>query len=201
MKILRRQVIEIDLNEIQVGDKIEVDLEGLGNFTATACKLTDKGTKFIFDECVAQRKMNNTRTNDGGYEASDLCQWINTELLNLFPIELKDRIKEITLPTYGQIFGYDEWYSKDIEPDEDEQFEYMTIKQNRKADFNNDIEWYWLKNATKKEYSSADFAFVYSDGYAYYYASASLGVRPVFIIGSINHNPQGAGITKGYKYE
>ncbi len=128
--------------------------------------------------------MNEVRTNRGGYEASDLYQWINSDLLNSFQDDLKDNIKEVTLPTYGQIFGHDDWYHEAIEVDEDKQFECMTVRQNRKADFNNDIEWYWLKNATKKEYSSAGFALVSCAGHAACSnASGSLGVRPVFCIG------------------
>ncbi len=45
----------------------------------------------------------------------------------------------------------------------------------------NEWEWGWLRNATKKEVSSADFADVRYDGNAGYgYATDSRGGRPEF---------------------
>ena len=42
-------------------------------------------------------------------------------------------------------------------------------------------EWYWLQNKVKD--TAARFAIVYFGGNAYYYyASFSLGVRPVFLL-------------------
>lgn len=49
------------------------------------------------------------------------------------------------------------------------------------AHFNNACEWGWLRNAMKKEYSSAGFVSVSSIGAANYtHASYSGGVRPYF---------------------
>lgn len=181
MKVLRRQ--EIETNSILVGDKILIELAEFGDFTATAQKITEAGILFLFDECVAVRQMNEKGTNKGGYEKSSLCKWINGELLQAFPEELKSRISELTIPTYGQIFGHDEWYERAIEPDEDEQLPLMEIRKSRIADFKNEYEWYWLKNATKRDYSAACFARVDRDGFpAYTYASTSVGVRPVFLL-------------------
>ena len=57
----------------------------------------------------------------------------------------------------------------------------MAKRKNRVADFNDDYEWYWLQNATKKDYSAAIFAPVDSHGAAdFHSASSSGGVRPVF---------------------
>ena len=94
---------------------------------------------------------------------------------------MQGRIKDLALPTYGMMFGHDDWYERAIEPDNDEQLPLMAKRKNRIADFNDDYEWYWLQNATKKNYSEARFADVGSYGSASYYsASASGGVRPVF---------------------
>ena len=57
----------------------------------------------------------------------------------------------------------------------------MKQRRNRVAYYKNDCEFGWLRNATKKEFSSAYFAFVGDGGDAYYdYASNSYGVRPEF---------------------
>lgn len=179
MKVLRKQ--ELETSSIQVGDQIVIQLTGFGKFTATAQKITDKGTLFLFDDCVAEQPMNKKYTNKGGYEKSDLCKWINDVLLAAFPKDLRDMIDNLTIPTYGQMFGHDDWYNDVMEPDDDEQLPLMAKRKNRIADFDNDYEWYWLQNAVEKEVSSSFFAFVNLDGAAYGgSASRSFGVRPAF---------------------
>lgn len=178
MKVLRKQ--ELETSSIKVGDQIVIQLTGFDKFTATAQKITDKGTLFLFDDCVTSRPMDAKWINKCGYEKSDLCKWISDVLLAAFPEDLINRINNLTIPTYGQMFGHDDWYNV-MEPDDDEQLPLMAKRKNRIADFDNDCEWYWLQNATKKEVSSSHFAFVTNNGYAAYDgASNSLGVRPAF---------------------
>lgn len=172
----------IALSNIEVGDKIVVDLKDLGEFEATAHEVTDKSVLFIFDDYITERPMNENSTNAGGYEESDLKKWIDNDLFDKFPVELKVRLRELTIPTVGQVFGWDdEWDKEHFEPDGDEQLPLMKLRKNRVAYLNNEFKWGWLRNAMKKEYSSPAFASVngYGDAH-YYYASSSLGVRPAF---------------------
>ena len=181
MKVLRKQ--EIDTANIQVGDQMVIPLAELGEFTATAHKVTDEGVMFIFDDYVTRRPMNNRNTNKGGFEKSDLKKWMDTVLYMAFPEELRDKIYGLTLPTVGQIVGHeDEWDNKNLEPDTNEQLPLMKKCKNRIACFEDQLAWGWLRNATKEEFSSAGFAFVGDDGNTDCYgnASASLGVRPEF---------------------
>lgn len=180
MKVLRKQ--EIDTANIQVGDQMVIPLAELGEFTATAHKVTDEGVMFIFDDYVTRRPMNNRNTNKGGFEKSDLKKWMDTVLYMAFPEELRDKIYGLTLPTVGQIVGHeDEWDNKNLEPDTNEQLPLMKKCKNRIACFEDQLAWGWLRNATKEEFSSARFAFVSDDGDTYCnYASDSLGVRPEF---------------------
>lgn len=180
MKVLRKQ--EIDTANIQVGDQTVIPLAELGEFTATAHKVTDEGIMFIFDEYVTCRPMNNRSTNKGGFEKSDLKKWMDTVLLMAFPEELRDKIYGLTLPTVGQILGHeDEWDNKNLESDSDEQLPLMKECKNRIACFEDQLTWGWLRNATKEEFSSAAFAFVGAGGHAGSSgASASFGVRPEF---------------------
>lgn len=180
IKVLRRQ--EMEAKEIIVGDQILVSLAGIGDFTATAHKITDKGVLFIFDEYVTSRPMNNQRTNEGGYEESDLKKWIDTVLLEAFPETLKSRIADLSIPTVGELFGHDdEWDNEHFEPDTDEQLPLMKERRNRVAYLNNEWEWGWLRNAVKQSFSSALFALVISNGLASSsHASGSYGVRPEF---------------------
>lgn len=171
-----------DLSSMKVGDNITVDLKDLGKFEATVHEVTDESVLFIFDDYITKRPMNENCTNAGGYEKSDLKKWIETDLLDRFPAELKARLIELTIPTVGQIIGWDdEWDKEHFEADGDEQFPLMKLIKNRVAYFNNECAWGWLRNAVKKEYSSADFASVTSGGGADYSgASYSHGVRPEF---------------------
>lgn len=179
MKVIRKQ--ELEVTEIQMGDQIVIPLAEFGEFTATAQKITEKGVLFMFDDCVAEQQMNKQWTNKGGYAKSYMKKWIETVLFSAFPEELQGRIQDLALPTYGMIFGHDDWYERAIEPDNDEQLPLMAKRKNRVADFNDDYEWYWLQNATKKDYSAARFAVVGSYGDATCLgASYSNGVRPVF---------------------
>jgi hypothetical protein len=180
MKVLRKQ--EIDTANIQVGDQMVIPLAELGEFTATAHKVTDEGVMFIFDDYVTRRPMNNRDTNKGGFEKSDLKKWMDTVLFMAFPDELRDKIYGLTLPTVGQIVGHeDEWDNKNLEPDIDEQLPLMKECKNRIACFEDQLAWGWLRNATKEEFSSAGFAYVNYGGAAdYFYASLSYGVRPEF---------------------
>ena len=75
----------------------------------------------------------------------------------------------------------DEWDKRHFEPDGDEQLPLMKKRRYRVAYFNNECKWGWLRNAMKKECSSASFAGVSSYGNANSdHASGSNGVRPAF---------------------
>lgn len=180
MKVLRKQ--EIETANIQVGDQVIIPLAEIGEFSATAHKVTDEGIMFIFDEYITRRPMNSKNTNKGGFEKSELKKWMDMVLLMAFPEELRDKIYGLTLPTVGQIVGHeDEWDNNNLEPDTDEQLPLMKERKNRVAYFKNDSSWGWLRNATKEETSSAFFAGVTYDGSPNsYYASCSYGVRPEF---------------------
>lgn len=173
------------LHRYKVGDQIEVDLKGFGVFTATAQKIRHDSIIFMFDECISKMPMNDKHSIEGSYYSSGLCHWINTVLKDAFPDNIRNRIIGIGLPTYGQIFGHDEFYEENIEPDNDDQFELMKIRKNRIADFKNECSWYWIRNIyiSKFEPGTAVFTNALSDGLASYrFASNPSGVRPVFTL-------------------
>lgn len=175
--------MKMNTTAFQVGDQVTIPLEGFGVFTATAQKVGPNGTLFLFDDSVVARQMNEDNVNEGGYAGSELRKWIDEKLFGCFPRDWQLRIRELTLPTYGQIFGHDDFYEK-FEPDEDEQFPLMKDRKNRIAFLKGEWEWYWLKNATKKNVSAAVFALVSDGGAALCNgASRSCGVRPVFLVG------------------
>lgn len=181
MKVLRKR--EVEVKKARIGDQITIQLAEFGEFTATVQKITDRGPLFMFDDYVASRPMNAKPTDKGVFEKSDLNKWMSDVLLPAFPEAMQGKIENLTIPTYGQMFGHDDWYNDVMEPDDDEQFPLMAKRMNRVADFNNNYEWGWLQNATKKKVSSFYFAVVDYTGHAYFsYASISYGVRPVFLL-------------------
>lgn len=184
MIVYKKCKMLIHPKDIKVGDQIEVPLDGIGTFTATAHQITDEGILFIFDDCITRRQINSNGKNKGGFEKSELAEWMRSTLYEAFPEELKKGLQYITLPSYGQMFGHDEWYEKAIVPDDDEQLPLMKIRKNRMCTYENDNCWYWLRNATKEDYSSDYFAFVDDvGGAAYYYSGSGLGgVRPAFLL-------------------
>lgn len=169
-------------NDIAVGDQIEIPLGDLGTFTATVQMVKVDGALFLFDDYIAKRPMNENGSNEGGYEKSDLKKWIENDLFKMFPEVLRNHMTGLTIPTLGEICGWgDNWDKEHIEPDDDEQLPLMKQRRNRVAYYNNDCAWGWLRNATKKEFSSALFADVGGYGFTHYYdASGSHGVRPEF---------------------
>lgn len=76
MKVLRKQ--EIETANIQVGDQVIIPLAEIGEFSATAHKVTDEGIMFIFDEYITRRPMNSKNTNKGGFEKSELKKWMDS---------------------------------------------------------------------------------------------------------------------------
>lgn len=168
--------------DIKVGDQIVIPLGDLGTFTATAQKVTDGKVLFIFDDYITERPMNKNGSNEGGYEKSDLRKWIENDLFKMFPKALRDHIFGLSIPTLGEICEWDDkWDREHFEADDDEQLPLMKQRRNRVAYYDNECECGWLRNAMKKEFSSAYFAGVNNIGSANCdYASLSLGVRPEF---------------------
>lgn len=177
--------------EVQIGDQITIPVEGFGTFTATAEKATDNFVLFIFDDIVARQPMNNTNTNEGGFKGSQLYKWLQNTLLPAFPEQLRPMISELTIPTVGQIVGHeDEWDNRHFEVDNDEQLPLMKDRKHRMALFEGDFSWYWVQNATKKDWSSAYFAVVYGYGStSCLNASYSRGVRPAFWLVNKSRGP------------
>ena len=169
-----------DLKDAEVGDKTTIKLDGLGEFTATVHKVTDDKVMLIFDDYVTKRPMNESSTNNGGFEASDLNKWLHTEFIKALPYSIRARLTDVTIPTVGEMFGWDdEWDRNHFEADNDKQLPLMKQRRNRVAYYDNECEFGWLRNATKKEFSSAGFAVVDNDGSTdFNYASVSCGVRP-----------------------
>ena len=184
MKVKR--MIESDVDTFKVGDIIEVKLTDGEKTQAMAVRQDEDGMIFCLVDCLpGEYQMNSIRTNEGGYEESDLRKKLNGEILNLFPAELKammipfDNGDLLRLPTEKEIFG--ENYYGEYESPYVKQWKPMKKRRNRMAfDGSKDenLQWYWLMNKVRE--SAAHFALVTYSGYAgYSNASYSDGVRPL----------------------
>lgn len=172
-----------------VGDVITFTLNDGEEVEALAVKQEQDGMIFVLVDCLRKEySMNRTSSNRGGYKSCALRKALNTEILDRFPAEIREKMVAfesgdlLRLPTEREIFGYNPYGEK--EPDDVEQWEPMKDRRNRIAFQGSKTgtwEWYWLQN--KVEGSAAYFAYVYDYGYAtYYYASGARGVRPAFKI-------------------
>ena len=169
------------METVEIGYQLLVPLNGFGRFTATAHKIVGNKILFIFDDCVTEHYMNIDSTNEGGYENSDLKKWIDNTLFNAFPDYLKDRMSGLSIPSVGEIFGWDDdWYNQTFEKDQDERLLLMLHKQYRIARHKDKNGPYRLKNKCLCNFSQ--FASVTYAGHAHSsYASYDyIGVRPEF---------------------
>lgn len=198
MKVIRKQAFET--TEVKIGDQIMIELdgailnrpEGKGcTIAATAQQITEDGVVFMFDECVTERQMNSEDTNEGGYESSELKTWLETEFINVFPADIRNKIEYITVPSYGQIMGHNDFYKKTLEQDNDDRFQLMEHPKNRLAEQKKRFPWgddwslcsYWLRNATRKHISNSEFMHFHRDCCPEPISATGLcGVRPVFLL-------------------
>lgn len=164
-----------------VGDQISV-----GDFTATCQEVYEDSALFLFDEYVTIKAMNKKNTNEGGYEASDLRKYLQSdEALDIFPEGLKPRLLPfengdlLRIPTREEIFGEED--AEYFEEIPGKQWELMKQRKNRVAYFENEWEWGWLQNRINN--SAARFAAVaHHGGCGSNDASGADGVRPAFLI-------------------
>lgn len=184
MEVMRK--IKVKTEKFKPGDIISFELSDGEKVRARAVKLEENGMLFCTVDCLKQEEqMNSSDTNKGGYEASDLRKKLNSEILDRFPSEIRDRMKPmengdlLRIPTEREIFGENEYG----DPDNAEQWPCMKKVRNRIAlrGDNGAWEWYWLQNRYRD--SASGFCFVGSSGGAGTgLASFSLGVRPVFLL-------------------
>ena len=182
MLIMRKIPLDVPVKELTVGDEILIHTKSFGLQILDVVRDDERGLLLMFENCIMDSAMNEEDTNKGGFADSFLNRRLYYELRPELPDFIKNRLIELSVPTYGMIFGHDEFYGK-FEPDFDDQLPCMKVCKNRIATLEDDTRWYWLRNATKKDVSATNFANVAYGGYAYYnYAGYVNGVRPVILI-------------------
>lgn len=125
MKVKR--MIKSDVSTFKVGDIIKVKLTDGEKAQAMAVQQEEDGMVFCLVDCLAKEyPMNETRTNEGGYEASDLRKKLNapTVAACTYAMQLKSlSIKEMLGMRYAQFLKSDDWkHASVIVSDEPEKF-------------------------------------------------------------------------------
>lgn len=171
-------------DKICLGAQIEIPLIMRGIHTATVHKITDEEITVIFNDYVTMMPMNKNNTNVGGFAHSDLNNWLYGEFLRSLPLFIWRKLVEITIPSVGEMFGWDDDWARDhYMIDADEQLLLMKERKNRFARFCDEFVSGWLRNETQMDVSSSAFSSVsHSGGEDFSDASESLGVRPVLIL-------------------
>ena len=170
MKVKR--MIKSDVDTFRVGDIIKFKLTDGEKVQAMAVQQENDGMLFCLVDCLADEySMNDTNTNEGGYEGSDLRKKLNTEIIARFPAGIKavmvpfENGDYLRLPTEKEIFG--ENYYGEYESPYVKQWKPMKKRRNRMAfDGSKDenLQWYWLMNKVRE--SAANFANVNGNGRA-----------------------------------
>ena len=171
MKVYRK--VKMNVSRYEVGDQITIKIKGYGKFTATVQKIENGLALFLFDNCICRHETNREDTNEGGFERSDMCEFLNNELLKSFPKKLVNRMH---YPDGFFLFLLSE---EDVVGDD--ALPLMKEPRNRACavpDEDYCANW-WLRDVV----NSTNFAIVYSNGFANYSsASGSNGVRPAFYL-------------------
>ena len=210
-----------NVSNYNLGDTKEVDLGNLGKhnvriantsipdecsaegFSQTAC-----GFVLEFEDIITRRAMNSTLTNDGSWPSSELYTYVNTNLYNMFPTDLKSVVIDTTVVS-GQgrndsnnFTSTDKLYlltPKEIYSEWSNGFD-SAHSLTRQLDYYNSISvtttsytgavkktgttanYWWLRTAN---FGSIDgFYGINNNGnYGNYYASNIYGVSPAFRIG------------------
>ena len=189
--IIKRTVeLEADIEkrngrQFEIGDVIGFTLTDGEEVEAMAMKQEEDGMLFVLVDCLAEEQ---PMEKDG---RPFMREYLNKDLYIRFPVEIRNMMKPfdrgdmLRLLTQKEVFGRNV-YDSDIDEEGVEQLEPMKNRRNRIADLGKDgsedeYAWYWLADRLRDVPSSAYFAIVSGNGYAYDFgASYSYGVRPAF---------------------
>lgn len=187
MKVIRKKKVLVsgEYGGFKVGDQIHVGK----HYTATCQKVKKNGAIFMLDQYLDEAKaMNKQKTNEGGYEASDLrmfLQWFATTFMfdeiREMMVPFKKTGDLLRIPTAEEMFGPEKAHKYYETISHEKQWSLMKDRHNRLAFRGEDqeLEWGWLQNRYGD--STSDFAVMGCYGNLNNSsASGTNGVRVVF---------------------
>ena len=149
---------------------------------------------FQFEDVLFFSAINPTATNEGGFQASTLSKYLNNHFLPYVFSSVIEKLNQnihgqrVTPPTVYEVYGDDE-EGCDVKAvnwsDEPMQHDFFKKIKNRIRTYDNDTKWWWL-SVPYRASSTAGFAYVSSNGLAYYFNASitSGGVAPCFCVRS-----------------
>lgn len=185
---------------LPVGTEINFELKNGDQATAVivAQDHYDQGdVVFWLRKIVGRGSMNDDDTNEGGFAASKMRGYLNGEILDLFPDDLRSVIIPhktvqkidgetvecedlLFLPSEYELQGRTDWSEYN---GQDKQFEFTKERRNRVAyDNDGDPCWYWTADPSAA--NTTDFCDFYSYGLSAHDSGASNdgGIAPLFVI-------------------
>ena len=186
---------------LSVGDTISFQLKNGKQASVSVAAInpySKDAVAFAFDDLLWEKAMNARDTNCGGWAHSKMADFLEEEILPLFPDELVDVIKPRTivqnlngtryertsklwLPSRTEVFGEHENY-KECDFGDIHFPLFKTEKSRVKALEDGTTQWYWLRSPYVGY--STNFWYVYGNGGGSTNgASNAYGVCPCFIIG------------------
>lgn len=166
---------EVSTTEKKIGDVVLIEMAN-GSFEEFLIVDRDEeGYTLYAVDCIGEPHcMNSTDTTEGGYDASEMREYLNNQLILTFGKAIRNKLLPmgsngdlIRLATYNEIFGDDKGNGR---------WKPMEKRRNRIAMNCDDCTtWYWLSSV----YPSTYFCDVRSAGYANASTSSNAyGVRP-----------------------
>lgn len=159
------------------GEKMRIAVAGINIYK-------ENEVLFAFKDILSKEApMNEDWTNEGGYEASQMAKYLDTEIFDLLPDDLQEVIKErrghkLWLFSRREVFGEDGRY---ICSEDDVHIPYYQDSKNRIKLRNGEPDWWWL--ASPNAAYATLFCGVSGSGISGGSgASVSLGVAPGFCI-------------------
>lgn len=184
---------------LKSGDNIPVTLKNGEEVSFDIGKDESGKIYFVMHNCLKGSKpMNGDCTNKGGWAESDMRRYLNEEVIELLPDELREIIKptkivqacdgkrretedKLFLLSRTQVFGKDEWYEPTESDDSPIDIFESSRKRVKELEGYGTPEHWWLRSPSSSY--SDDFCLVRTDGTVYFIsASYSFGVAPAFCI-------------------
>ena len=186
-------------DSILIADQYKTSPEGLEGYLSP--KRPDVGRNLVTVLGVAQKAMNSTATNAGGYAASELCAYLNnqvkTGLVNAIGITPKTvhrlldtkgnwawLAETVFIPSEVEVFGHQAWSNdRGYSSGTSVQWPlFSEFPQRRIANWNGSRWWWW--EASPRTDDSAAFCGCGSGGYASYSSAgySDIGVRFAFLV-------------------
>ena len=224
-KTIIKAVKNNNISKYNVGDTKAIDMGSYGTHTLRVANMstpsecstsrfsqTACGFVLEFADIITTHTMNDTYTNVGGWPATSMRIFVNNDIYNLLPSDLKNGIIDTTVvSSYGSEDSsnftstdklyllspteiWSDWKSNsgsnyDTARDVTRQLDYyknegVTTSNYSKAIkfYNSTDDWWWLRSAR----SIADYSFYnvyYYGGWSYDSATDTYGVSPAFRIG------------------